>query len=562
MGRRRRARQGCVQADCCAKRRFARNQAGLSRAPELKQDRPTIPSKPSMDSPEPRSSALSWSPIERIFLCFGGLALVWQGMVLLGASFVWGQWLVVATLAAVATFGVRSVLRGEVRPLTPRFLLLLLLGLVCLAFHFFVHRYHNDDGVHLRRSIEMMMAPRRPIQELAADSSLVANHYHRFLHIYGLVRAAFAQMTGIPLSISWYALFPSLVLLSIPFVFDRFVQVFFRLRGGKALAVTAGAVLLLIFWSYRDSTSGSPGYWGIQSIFHGNQAYAVIGPPLFLLALYRSASACRWENTLGVVLLCALGASLSVGTSVSNLVALFVFYCAVRCGGSRSFWRPQVAEILPVLYLVAFGLVVASVSGKHDLGSFFPDPGIQWSSVLPFGVLGLQRDFSEFVLVWTNPQVYRFTYGVRFPSVMALGAFLWLAIWLKNQPFRHYTIGFWILLLFPFTGYLIAFAADHYEYNYRWIVWSYPIYAVVAWAIFSFGSLLRRRSLFLFWIFTIGVVLGFGPYDRFYFGQWSEIRFSAIKGYPGIDFRGWETDGRGFHPRWEGYWIEYGGERW
>ena len=81
-----------------------------------------------MDSPESRSSALSWSPIERIFLCFGGLALVWQGMVLLGASFVWGQWLVVATLAAVATFGVTSVLRGEVRPLTPRFLLLLLLA--------------------------------------------------------------------------------------------------------------------------------------------------------------------------------------------------------------------------------------------------------------------------------------------------------------------------------------------------------------------------------------------------------------------------------------------------
>ena len=470
---------------------------------------------------------LTW--LEWIFVYWGGVAIFWQGVFLTGASYADGRFLMwMAIIGFIGVLGYLFGFQGSrlaiVKARNHRWILVGLGFFVVLLYWLTFYPSH-DDATYMRRGMDYQLHPHVPLQEISREPGVRSYRNQRMMGTYDILRTTVSDGTPIPYLVSYYLIFPGLLAYLIPWVLYRFARVAFRSDPREALILTVIGVVLLFLWK-----DGGPGF-RMMTLQMGKHVFAVLVVPLLLIGLLQLSEGRSWK--LGGLLMLLFG--LALGLQVSGLaVALLI---VAFFGFAWFFSRPilglrRILFLLPTVCYLLLAAVVVKVGGEVDF---------RWLGSEQNGSLSLpeaelpktERESTSETEEVPQPSFWSLiqaaflfesdlradpeprsrilgVYGEGWGGIVALfSLFAYLAM-AKKSPFYYYTLFFLLVLLFPFTGYLMARLSGFEDFFWRW-TWMMPILPIVSWVMWGcFHRLARReRSRSVFFAVVVSLVFIF-----------------------------------------------------
>lgn len=304
-----------------------------------------------------------------------------------------------------------------------------------------LHRPDADDNVYLGNSVYALDHLDVSIRTL----TVLANGY--VLTSYDFFRAAFSWLTGIPILVSYYIIWPAFLAL--------FVVVFqfrlFRLAGVTNM-ILASVVFFVVMLAWGD-VHRTPANFGFVRLFQGKGPLIWLAIPAALYYWLRYMQ--RNEAGPLFLLYCAIvaGVGFSPTGVLTGLLLAGLFGVATLANGgfARASWRPAIAIGLAGAYPLAIGLVMRYFFGHSSQGVHTAE-----------GILDSVN----------NAEMLKSTLlGNNVRGAMALLAVLAAPFLLQRSvgtsPLRVY---FWIcivLLLFPWTSEVFA-KLGFMTFSWRW----------------------------------------------------------------------------------------------
>jgi hypothetical protein len=343
-----------------------------------------------------------------------------------------------------------------------------------------LHRPDSDDEVYLGLAAMALDAPATPFAAFSSGSAYAAGYV---LSNYEFLRGGFSWLTGVPVLVSYYFVWPAVIAVMAVAYQCRLLRLLGVRHLGLAL-VTFFVVMLA--WGEVHRT---PPNFGFVRLFQGKGALIWVTIPA---AIYYWLRFLQFAERKSLLLLCCaviagIGFSPTGVPTAVLLIGLFVAATVMRAG-VESWERPVVAGLAGVaIYPLMIGLLMRFYFGHSEEGVFRLEALAAVTTAAPVDGNVAGADAAAAVAaaaahaalnataavgsVW-NIATIEYVLGHQLHGLTALGCMALLPFFLRPSPARFvfaiYSVICTLLLLFPWTSAILG-KLVYVTFSWRWL---------------------------------------------------------------------------------------------